>query len=174
MVTESVPVMADWNTTRGLPSSRWRVASVGRPANRSQVAVPRSVYCIGCPRPQAVCCRVSEDDDQLHQVSRLHVIAQGSRGSHRVIQHHRQGVRSGASRGTQSGTLTQSRYRSLSSTIADGLGRPAELRRRNHASRGPSQWCATRWCNSRSAGRQSVTCPVAGALAPGYRVFARR
>jgi len=59
----SVPVMTDRNT-RGVTSSRWRLASVGRPANRSQVAVSRSVYCISCPRAQTVCRRLSEDDDQ--------------------------------------------------------------------------------------------------------------
>lgn len=120
------------------------------------------------PLADHVCHRLSEDDNQFHQVSRLHMGAQEPRGSNRVIQHHCQGARSAASSGHQHKMPRPACCGPLGTTIADRVSKPAELRRRSQASLGPSQGRANRRLDSSSARCQGFTCPGLGDHAPGY------
>lgn len=38
-----------------------------------------------CPFAEHVCCRLSEDQDQFHEISRFHLVAERERGSSGVI-----------------------------------------------------------------------------------------
>jgi hypothetical protein len=96
----------------------------------------------GAPNGDAegVCCRRSEDEEQLLKVSGLHVGAQGQRGSSRVIEEDAQGAR----------RVLGLAYRGVSSQLPGGrievvrvLAGSAEPRWRNEVHRGTG-WCA-RW-----------------------------
>jgi hypothetical protein len=115
-----------------------------------------------CPLAQTICYRLSEDDDQLHEVSRSQMVAERSRGNNRVIEHHEQGARSITGLGQQHRMPPQPCRSFLDRKIVDDLTRPAELRRWGHASQRRSQWCANRRWDNRRAGQQCFTFRAGG------------
>ena len=89
------------------------------------------------PLVEHVCCRLSEDQDQFHEISRFHLAAERKRGSSGVIDDNAQraGSVTGLTGSPPDAQPAILRTLNLGMQIAGGLGSPTKLRRGSQTSR---------------------------------------